>query len=242
MIQVARSRGNVIAVEDFSDNLMRVESGPWPPAAIVQKLCASSRHAGAFDGEARQLLTRKLGFYSDLQSLHSEDAITWSYFGILSAVNTTVRISFLNWLLHHIGLPAAEKACSMDLWRRIPHPDTQGMGGPEIDFLLQGDRTVILGEAKWRSGEGSGQGVTGMKSQLQLRREFCDGMARAILGPLRFVVLGVVRDCPLAADTAAEAVTAVRSITWTSLATWSEHPRAAEFSRYHEWKTHWSKR
>ena len=28
-----------------------------------------------------QLATERLGFYSDLQSLNSEDAVTWSYFG-----------------------------------------------------------------------------------------------------------------------------------------------------------------
>ena len=33
------------------------------------------------------------------------------------------------------------------------------MGGPEIDFFVQGDRTIVVGEAKWRSGEGSGQGL-----------------------------------------------------------------------------------
>jgi hypothetical protein len=105
--------------------------------------------------------------------------------GTLSAATLLVRTAFLNWLLKRIGLTANEKDCSIELWRRIPHPDTQGMGGPEIDFLLQGDRTIVFGEAKWRSGEGSGQGVSGTKSQLQLRREFCDGIARAIFGELR---------------------------------------------------------
>src|SRR2546422_1672609 len=81
------------------------------------------------------------------------------------------RTAFLNWLLKRIELPANEKDCTIELWRRIPHPDTQGMGGPEIDFFVQGDRTIIVGEAKWRSGEGSGQGLSGNKSQLQRSEE-----------------------------------------------------------------------
>jgi hypothetical protein len=162
--------------------------------------------------------------------------------GTLSAATLLVRTAFLNWLLKRIGLTANEKDCSIELWRRIPHPDTQGMGGPEIDFLLQGDRTIVFGEAKWRSGEGSGQGVSGTKSQLQLRREFCDGIARAIFGELRFVVVSVVWHSPFASDSPCDAAVAMRSVTWADLASWSGHPRATEFRLYYEWKQRWSKK
>jgi len=36
-IEAAQSRGNVVAVADFSDNLMRLESALWPTAAVLQK-------------------------------------------------------------------------------------------------------------------------------------------------------------------------------------------------------------
>src|SRR5436190_43834 len=107
-IEAAQSRGNVVAVADFSDNLMRVDSLPWPTPSVAQKLCRNIGHEEAFDAEARQLLTRQLGFYSDLQSLHSEDAISWSYFGTLAASTPFVRTAFLNWLLQRIGLSANE--------------------------------------------------------------------------------------------------------------------------------------
>ncbi len=119
-IEAAQSRGNVVAVADFSDNLMRLESALWPTAAVLQKLCRNPRHEEAFDGQARQLLTERLGFYSDLQSLHSEDAITWSFFGTLSMASPVKRTAFLNWLLKRIELPANEKDCTIELWRRIP--------------------------------------------------------------------------------------------------------------------------
>jgi len=93
-IEAAQSRGNVVAVADFSDNLMRLESALWPTAAVLQKLCRNPRHEEAFDGQARQLLTERLGFYSDLQSLHSEDAITWSFFGTLSMASPVKRTAF----------------------------------------------------------------------------------------------------------------------------------------------------
>jgi len=241
MIEAAQSRGNVVAVADFSDNLMRVDLAPWPTAAVVQKLCRSVRHEEAFEDQARQLLIQKLGFYSDLQSLHSEDAISWSFFGTLSTAPVNVRTAFLNWLLGRIGLTTNEKDCTIELWRRIPHPDTRGQGGPEIDFLIQGDATVVFGEAKWRSGEGSGQGLSKTKSQLQLRREFCDGLARSIFGQLRFVVISVVWQLPFATDSPCDAAVTMRTITWSDLTSWSRHPNAPEFRLYYEWKERWSK-
>ena len=240
-IEAAQSRGHVIAVADFSSNMMRPQSSPWPTAAVVQKLCASGRHASAFDYQAQRLITRKLGFYSDLQSLHSEDAITWSFFGTLSTAQPVTRTAFLNWLLGRIGLKSGEKACAIELWRRIPHPDTQGLGGPEIDFLLQGDKTVVFGEAKWRSGEGAGQGACGRKTQLQLRREFCEIIGPAIFGDVRFVVLSVVRGDSLAADSEPGAGVVMRTVTWAELASWTEHPQRNEFQLYYDWKQRWSR-
>src|SRR5437879_7778736 len=62
-IDAAQSRGNVVAVADFSGNLMRLESALWPTAAVLQKLCRNARHEEAFDGQARQLLTGRLGLF-----------------------------------------------------------------------------------------------------------------------------------------------------------------------------------
>jgi hypothetical protein len=156
-VQAAQSRGNVVALVDFSENLMQVDDLPWPPPAIVQKLFRSL-HETAFLEEARLLLTRKLGFYTNLQSLHSEDAITWSFFGPLIAAPVQVRTDFLNWLLRYVGLRADEKSCAIEIWRRIPRPDTRGMGGPEIDFLIQGSNTILVGEAKWPRGKARAKG------------------------------------------------------------------------------------
>lgn len=240
-IEAAQSRGHVVAVADFSNNMLKPRSSIWPTAAVVQKLCCNKRHASAFDGTSQRLLSRKMGFYSDLQSLHSEDAITWSFFGTLSTAELGVRVAFLNWLLDRIEVShSEEEECTIELWRRIPHPDTQGMGGPEIDFLLQGEKTVVLGEAKWLSGEGAGQGLSGDKTQLQLRKEFCEAIGRAIFGRVRFVVLSVVRAVPLAADSDPGAGVTMRTVTWEELARCAEHPQRDEFQLYYDWKQRWS--
>src|SRR5438132_1290909 len=70
-IEAAQSRGNVVAVADFSDNLMRLESALWPTAAVLPKLCRNPRHEETFDVHARQLLTQRLGFYSYLVTNHN---------------------------------------------------------------------------------------------------------------------------------------------------------------------------
>lgn len=237
-IEVARSRGGVLAAADFSDNLIRVDGIPWPPPSVVQKLY-ESRQARAFDGDELTVATRLLGVYSDLQSLHSEDAVTWSYFGPLTVASPGARAAFLNWLLDLVGLTdwTGNATCTVDLWRRVPHPDKSLPGGPELDFVLDGERCVVFGEVKWKSGEGRHQGIARDKGQMQLRREFFAKYGRAIYGKRGFLVLGVALAGPLEADTPADSADVVtRSVTWGDLATYPSHPRAEEIGRYLQWK------
>ena len=72
-IPVARSKGGVKAVSHPYDNLIRTGFTAWPPPEIVQKLY-KSRQSRAFDGKDLDVATSGLGYYCDLQSLHSEDA------------------------------------------------------------------------------------------------------------------------------------------------------------------------
>lgn len=95
-ITVVRSHGGVMALADYADNLIRDEAIPWPPPAVVQKLYESHHGSRAFRDSRRQILTRILGVYTDLQSIHSEDAITWNFFGVLATAPEFTRVEFLN--------------------------------------------------------------------------------------------------------------------------------------------------
>ena len=237
-IEVARSKGGVIAVADVSDNLIRVDDVPWPPPAVVQKLY-ESRQSRAFEGDQLDSATRALGVYSDLQSLHSEDALTWSYFGPLAVQPPDARAQFLEWLLDRLDLSAwtGSTASSIDLWRRVPHPDKSLPGGPELDFVLDGERCVVFGEVKWRSGEGRQQGIQKDKGQMQLRRDFFTKYGDAIYGDRGFAVVGVSLGGPLEAETPPDTERVVtRTVTWDDLAEYPEHPRSDEFRRYLDWK------
>ncbi len=237
-IEMVKSRGGVHAVCDFSDNLIRDERLPWPPPPVVQKLYEST-HGKAY-GDGLPAASATLGHYSDLQSLNSEDAITWSYFGPFLADSPQARSRFLNWLLEKATLPelAKNERCAIDLWRRIPHPDKPGAaGGPELDVVLDGDAAVVFAEAKWSSKEATNQGTSGTKGQLELRRDFLGKIGPRIYGDRGRVVLGIVLDEPLSDVTPPDKHGVhTASLRWEQLAEYDQHPKQDEFGRYLEWK------
>jgi hypothetical protein len=230
-IEVGYSHGGVMAVADFSRNFIRTRVPVWPPAAIVQKLY-NSRLAYAFRGEAFEIVTRQLQYYCDLQSIHSEDAITWSFFGALTYLPAEEQAQALNWILTHLHLEASNKKCEISLWRRVPHPETLVPGGPEIDFLLAGDRDVIMGEAKWRSAFAAGQGVGGNMNQIQLRQQFLREYGLRVFGQRNFLVLGLLRH---QADYLGQG-NDFRAMTWAEISHYDAHPDAEEFRNYLRWK------
>ena len=168
-IACAHSKHGVIVTAHPFDNLIRSGCNPWPPPEIVQKLY-KSRQIRAFTGEDERICTSGMGFYCDLQSVHSEDAITWSVFGTAARASKSVLKMWLADFFQLVEVPAAQTDDpEIFLWRRIPHPDTLGPGGPEIDVGISTANALILCEAKWQSGVGTAQGKLKDKDQIQLR-------------------------------------------------------------------------
>jgi hypothetical protein len=232
LVRVDHSPGGVLLLCDVDDALIHTEGASWPPPQIAMKLGAA-QHSDKLPGSVKT----KLGHYCALQSINSEDAITWNYFGGL--INRSAEgAAFLNWLCGALSLPWGDNtAAATDVWRRVPHPDKPIAPGPELDAMLVADHVVVLVEAKWGSVEGTGQGVAGDKGQIQLRREFLTTYGRRIWGDRGLLVLGVTLDSPLAvADGPDDHNVAVASVTWAQLAECSHHPHADEFARYLAWK------
>lgn len=239
-VEVAKSAGGVLALSNPWDNLVRSGVLPWPPAELVQKLY-QSRQIRAFRGPDEVIATKALGFYSDLQSLHSEDAITWSVFGPVAYSAPAVRVSFAEALLRLIAVPSGPvSTANVWLWRRLPHPDTLVPGGPEVDFGVQTDEVFLVGEAKWLSYVGGAQGVKRDKDQITLRREFCTKYGRLLIpGCRRFVVLGVSLAGGIVPSVDAEVngvAIYTRDVTWKDLVGLDAHPQAAEVRSYFSWK------
>jgi len=243
-IEVAQTRGGVLAVADPWNNVIRTGIRPWPAPELVQKLYRS-RQESAFEGAQREIATSKLGFYSDLQSLHSEDAITWSIFGPVAYATPSIRNAFVTELLALIEVQGSPRNAHAWLWRRIPHPDDLVPGGPEIDFGIQTGDTLLLGEAKWRSSVATAQGVNHHKDQMTLRQEFCQQYGPLFLAGVRhFVVLGLSARGGIASradNQIGSALLHVRDTTWEAVARFASHPCAEEVRRYLQWKTKNSK-
>jgi hypothetical protein len=245
-VDVARSAGGVMALASPWENVVRTGIHPWPPPELLQKVY-QSRQLRAFVGADNAVATSVLGFYSDLQSIHSEDAITWSVFGPIAYASREVRNPFIRDLLTLIGVPCDPfEAATVWLWRRLPHPDTLVPGGPEIDFGIQTDTLFLLGEAKWLSPVSANQGVLGDTDQLTLRREFCDKYGRRLLPTCRrFVVLGVSPEGGMVphGDTTADGVTLHgRDTTWEAVIGLDSHPLRQELGAYLDWKRRNSRR
>jgi hypothetical protein len=240
-VEVAHSAGGVIAVVDPWANTVRGGVSPWPPPELIQK-AYQSRQVRSFRDAHAAAAIRALGYYTDLQSLHSEDALTWSVFGTVAYAAPSIRTAFVAELLRLIDIPHEEPVLDANiwLWRRLPHPDTLVPGGPEVDFGIQTADVFLLGEAKWLSPVGALQGVAGDKDQLALRREFCEKYGRGVLpGCRRFVVLAVSRAGGVLPETNAEVAGVsvhARDATWERVVALSSHPSADELRVYLVWK------
>jgi len=235
-IACAHSKGGVIVTAHPFDNLVRTGCNPWPPPEIVQKLYRS-RQIRAFTGEDEKICTSGIGFYCDLQSIHSEDAITWSVFGTVGRVSQPEVEVWLADLFRFLDLPGIQTDdAEVFLWRRVPHPDTLVPGGPEIDVGILTANALILGEAKWQSGVGAAQGKMRDKDQIQLRGEFLKKYGPSLF-PNRtvFVVLGISPFADVFKDTTPEGII-FRSTTWEAICVLGSHPHAEELWRYFKWK------
>lgn len=88
-IAIALGKGGVTVTVHQFNNLIRPGCSPLPPPEIMQKLYPR-RQVRTFVGEEARLRASGLGLHDDLQSLHREDAKTWSVFGIAFRAPRTV--------------------------------------------------------------------------------------------------------------------------------------------------------
>jgi len=195
----------------------------------VKKL-HKSNHENAFDEKGFS----NLGFYCDLQSLRSEDAITWSVFGTLYYFSKEQQRQFVNSLLKIIGISNHVSDCSIQLWTRIAHTDTLGSGGPELDFQIVADNVVVFGEAKWRSKVSNNQGKQRNKSQLELREQYFRDFGSKIFPKASARIVLVVgldprlKSFPTSSN--------YRYVTWRKICEETDHPMKDQLLKYYEWK------
>src|SRR6202000_1707944 len=89
-----------------------------PPPELVQKLATSDKYIH-FYPEDQPLITRQLGYYTDLQSAHSEDAMVWSCFGTAADCLQDVRTVWAQWLVKKNCGQATNTGKNNCLWRGV---------------------------------------------------------------------------------------------------------------------------
>ena len=102
IVETCESKGGTIALVNPFRNFIQTGITPFPPPEIVQKLY-KSRQQRAYDGTALAEVTKYLGFYSDLQSMHSEDAITWNVLGTVSHAEQEIQKRYVHELTESIS-------------------------------------------------------------------------------------------------------------------------------------------
>jgi hypothetical protein len=149
-----------------------------------------------FTDDAADALAAKLGLISKFQSLNSEDAVTWSWFGTLALADAETRRRALQWLYDELRLALrASASLRIEQWPRVMHPNApESPHGPELDALIDDPGgALVYVEAKWEAVLGTGKGATeGIRDdQVVLRRDsFRSDLARVADGRV-FIVLGV---------------------------------------------------
>ncbi len=240
-LTVAHSRSGIRVTASPLDNLVRGAHPLWPTPELLQKFYGNDRFKGRTpedDAHARS----GLGHYCDLQSLNSEDAVTFSFFGTLQSLGVEDRRETIGRLFERLGLPPLSPPVTTWLWRRLPHPEkVASTGGPEIDFGLLSTDTLVLGESKWNSPLGDAQGVNKDRTQLDLRLAYCAELGpKALCSVCQWVVLGIARRPDLLAATTSGPGTKVVSLCWQDLPALFPPSIRAELEDYLAWKDEFS--
>lgn len=245
LVNIRHSAGTKVPYfERWQDNVLPPPEGAaWPPALEKQVRAYVARTSWFADADA-EALRGESGRISKFQSLNSEDAVTWSWFGTLALGEPAIRRKAVQWLYDSLGLPlAASDDIAIDQWMRIAHPNALGSpNGPELDVRIVDASALIYVEAKWNASLGTGKGkIDGdPDDQIVLRRDSMRKDPALERDQRTFVVLGVSNDMPdldvyEEHDDPSRSVT-VAWTTWANLADCDVHPRADEFRQYLAWK------
>ena len=231
-VTFAESKRGTLAFTDPLVGLLRGDVKVWPTPEILQKLYKSN-HQNDFEDEDLHVVTQMMGYYCDLQSVNSEDAITWSVFGPLIYAEEAIRVKFCTKLFQMVEPSLCPPGtATISLWRRTPHPIKLSMGGPEIDVLLQTPEVVILGEAKWKSKRD--------EEQIELRKRVFSRFGQRIYAEkTTFVVLGIHLDEPVVQHQecqVGDVEILMRNVSWEDLCSIKPHPAGDELLKYFRWK------
>jgi hypothetical protein len=165
----ARSHRGVFAAQNWRDMVLDQTGDIESKARDV-----AGRASSWFAPDALKLLTSVDGHYSYVQSINSEDTVTWAAFGPRApdaALSAVLDLAF--------GKVPRAAEWERLFWRRWPHPQTgRTANGPEPDVTFKADGGwCFVMEAKWAADLDDAQGTAGSSmTQLEMRA----AVARAV--------------------------------------------------------------
>lgn len=243
-VTLAESKSGVRVTCDPRDNVVYPGEAAWPPTGLRKKLCGS-RWTGATPEDDRAP-RRVDGKYCALQSLNSEDAVTWSVFGSLQCLPEETQLDVHRRLFEALELPPPARVPLVRFWRRVPHPEKPEAtaSGPELDAEIQSEDSLIIIEAKWNSKVDAKLGTKGDRDQIGLRVDYCADLGQREFPSIRnWVVLGIGRS-PHAFEglTDDRSSVRVRAMSWDQIVDWFPSPLRDELHRYFRWRDEHARR
>jgi hypothetical protein len=223
-IKIIPTKRNSGAVIPTYNNILLPKNIEWPPTEIVQKFY-KSKHITDYDEKYHNQLKSEFGYYCDLSSIKSEDSITWSLFGYISKLSYLEQNNFYKELLKTINYKDDE-LISIELWKKLPHPETFAPGGPEIDTFILGKKYYIIIECKWTSNIGKNQGKQKNLNQIQIRNMFIENIGKKIYLNKHGIVLLVAN----------QNINNNLYISWDDFSKFESLPHKELFTKYLDWK------
>ena len=175
-VRFSRGESRVPYVEDWRRNVIGLAADTPVPPWLIRQVRSYVARRDWFEEEDAAALATVLGRISKFQSLQSEDALTWSWFGTLAIATPSERTAAIQWLYDRLGLPVtASGEAGIRQWDRVLHPNAVASPhGPEVDAIVDDPAgALIYVEAKWGAELGTGKGASAKKpeDQIVLRRD-----------------------------------------------------------------------
>lgn len=243
-VRFSRGASRVPYAEDWRRSVIGLAGGKPVPPWLERQVRGYVAHRSWFEEADAVALSAVLGRISKFQSLRSEDALTWSWFGTLATAAPAAQQAAIQWLCDMLELQVdASATAGVRQWERVLHPNAPTRNGPEIDAIVDDPiGALIYVEAKWRAELGTGRGASEKKrdNQIVLRRDSLRNNPALDADERPLVVLGLAQSEPdLSVYDEADASlrpVIIRWLTWRALAACPTHPHAEEFGRHLAWK------
>ena len=179
-----------------------------------------------------------LGYYCDLQSIESAQAIAWSTFGLVSDSTSLIKY---NWMLDFFKCLDLAGASADDaqffFWRKLPSATKPSNLCPECDVMIATQNTLTVILCYWNNIQ-TESNANLIKEQIKKIDAFLfDEQKFNSTTERTFNILLVDQSTDIQKeDLQADLNYNFSTTTWNTLCGFKSHPLCEEIQRYYQWK------